>query len=247
MLDQKVAIVTGSSAGIGAEIAREFAKQGAKVVINYQSEGSTEKAEALVEEIKAMGQEAVAMRLDISQESQAKELVDKTKEIFGRIDILVNNAGITKDGLLMRMKEEQFDDVIRVNLKGAFNCMKYVSLAMLKTGGSIINMSSVSGVMGNAGQCNYAASKAGLIGLTKSAAKELAGRNIRVNAIAPGFITTKMTENLPEAVKEKVKESTPLKRYGTTKEVADVAVFLASNMSSYITGQVIKVDGGMSM
>jgi len=254
MLSGKVAIVTGASRGIGRETALTLAGYGATVIVNYC--GSKDKAEAVVEEIIAAGGTAKAYQGDVSDFDVAKEMITSVKKEFGSIDILVNNAGITKDNLIMKMSEEEFDKVIEVNLKGAFNCMKHVSRIMLKQkSGHIINMSSVSGVMGNAGQVNYcaskagiiAASKAGIIGMTKSLARELGSRGITVNAIAPGFIETEMTDVLPEDVKENLLASIPLKRMGQTKDIAETVAFLASDKAAYITGQTISVDGGMGM
>lgn len=247
MLKDKVAIITGSVRGIGKEIAMIFAEQGASVVINYSSASRKEEADKVVNEIIAKGKRAIALCADISNFEETKVLIDHTVEVFGKLDILVNNAGITKDMLMLRMTDKEFDAVIDVNLKGVFNCTKHATKVMLKTGGSIINMTSVVGISGNAGQCNYAASKAGVIGLTKSVAKEFAGKNIRVNAIAPGFIVTDMTDELSDKIKESVIGNIPMKRFGSAKEVADVAAFLASDSANYITGEVIKVDGGMAM
>lgn len=247
MLKDKVAVITGSVRGIGRAIAMCFAKQGANVVINYSSEKRKEEADQVVTEIKALGGKAIALCANVANSEEAKGLIEGTIAAFGKLDILVNNAGITKDMLLLRMTEKEFSEVLDVNLKGVFNCSKHATKAMMKTGGSIINMTSVVGINGNAGQSNYAASKAGVIGFTKSVAKEFAGKNIRVNAIAPGFITTDMTDILPERVKESVMTSIPMKRFGVSEEIANVAVFLASDLSSYITGEVIKVDGGMAM
>ncbi|ADZ84747.1 3-oxoacyl-[acyl-carrier-protein] reductase [Cellulosilyticum lentocellum] len=247
MLKDKVAVITGSVRGIGRAIAMCFAKQGANVVINYSSEKRKEEADQVVTEIKALGGKAIALCANVANSEEAKGLIEGTIAAFGKIDILVNNAGITKDMLLLRMTEKEFQEVLDVNLKGVFNCSKHGAKAMMKTGGSIINMTSVVGINGNAGQSNYAASKAGVIGFTKSVAKEFAGKNIRVNAIAPGFITTDMTDILPERVKESVMTSIPMKCFGVSEEIANVAVFLASDLSSYITGEVIKVDGGMAM
>ena len=227
MLNGKVAVVTGASRGIGRQIAISMAKEGAVVIVNYN--GSAAKAEEVVKEITEAGGQAEAVQCNVS-------------------DILVNNAGITRDNLLMKMSEEEFDAVIDTNLKGAFNCIKHVSRQMLKQkSGRIINISSVSGVMGNAGQANYCASKAGVIGLTKSVAREIGSRGITVNAIAPGFIDTEMTAVLPDDVKKAMGEQIPLKRFGTTEDVAQAAVFLASDRAAYITGQVLCVDGGMAM
>lgn len=246
MLSGKVAIVTGASRGIGRETALTLAGYGATVIVNYC--GSKDKAEAVVEEITAAGGTAKAYQGDVSDFDVAKEMITSVKKEFESIDILVNNAGITKDNLIMKMSEEEFDKVIEVNLKGAFNCMKHVSRIMLKQrSGHIINMSSVSGVMGNAGQVNYCASKAGIIGMTKSLARELGSRGITVNAIAPGFIETEMTDVLSEDVKENLLGSIPLKRMGQTKDIAETVAFLASDKAAYITGQTISVDGGMGM
>lgn len=247
MLKGKVAIITGSSGGIGKEIAYTFARNGAKVVVNYPSEGSQGQAEAIVAEIIANGGEAIAVRADVSSFEQTKELIKVTTDTFGGLDILVNNAGITRDMLLLRMTEEEFDSVMNINLKGVFNCMKHATRIMMKKGGSIINLSSVVGLHGNIGQCNYAASKAGVVGLTKSAAREFASKNLRINAIAPGFIVSNMTDKLPETIRENTLKGIPLNRFGNVEEVANVALFLASDLSSYVTGEVIKVDGGMAM
>ena len=247
MLKGKVAVITGSVRGIGKAIAMCFAKEGASVVINYSSEGRKEEAGEVVKAIESLGGKAIALCANVAKSEEAQYLIEESIATFGKIDILVNNAGITKDMLLLRMTEKEFSEVLDVNLKGIFNCSKHATKAMMKTGGSIINMTSVVGINGNAGQSNYAASKAGVIGFTKSIAKEFAGKKIRVNAIAPGFITTDMTEVLPERVKEEVLTSIPMKRFGDSEEIAHVAVFLASDLSSYITGEVIKVDGGMAM
>lgn len=246
MLEGKVAVVTGASRGIGREVALTLAGYGAAVIVNYC--GSKEKAEAVVEEIIAAGGTAKAYQGDVSDFDIAKEMMASVKKEFGSIDILVNNAGITKDNLILKMSEEEFDKVIEVNLKGAFNCMRHVSRIMLRQKyGHIINMSSVSGVMGNPGQVNYCASKAGIIGMTKSLARELGSRGITVNAIAPGYIQTEMTEVLPEEVKESILSTVPLKRMGQTKDIAETVAFLASDKAAYITGQTISVDGGMGM
>lgn len=247
MLSGKVAVVTGSSSGIGKEIALSYAKNGAKVVVNYPFEGLAVDANQVVEEIKAMGGEAVAIEADVSKFDAAKSLMDEAVKAFGKLDVVVNNAGITRDMLLIRMTEAEFDSVIDVNLKGVFNCTKHASRIMMRTGGSIINMASVVGIAGNVGQCNYAASKAGVIGLTKSAAREFAAKNLRINAIAPGFIVSAMTEKLSESIKEGTMKNIPMSRFGNAQEVANVALFLASDLSSYVTGEVIKVDGGMAM
>lgn len=246
MLTGKVALVTGAGRGIGAEIARALAKEGAAVIVNYC--GSKEKAEALAEEINACGGSGEAYRCDVSDFAACGEMIQELIQKYGRIDILVNNAGITRDGLLAKMSEEDFDRVIDTNLKGAFNTIRHMTRWFLKQrSGKIINLSSVSGIMGNPGQANYSASKAGVIGLTKSAARELASRGICVNAIAPGFIDTDMTASLPGAAREKLQENIPMKRIGEPKDIANMAVFLASGKSDYITGQVFAVDGGMTI
>ena len=246
LLQDKIAVVTGASRGIGRATAKALAREGAMVIVNYN--GSKERADEVVSEIEKDGGKAKAIQCNVSDFAQAKEFFGGVVKEYGRIDILVNNAGITKDNLIMRMSEEEFDKVIEVNLKGAFNCMKHVSRIMLKQkSGHIINMSSVSGVMGNAGQVNYCASKAGIIGMTKSLARELGSRGITVNAIAPGFIETEMTDVLPEDVKENLLASIPLKRMGQTKDIAETVAFLASDKAAYITGQTISVDGGMGM
>lgn len=244
LLEGKVVIITGASRGIGKSIAEECVAQGAKVAFTYLS--SEEKARALEAELSANGGTAKGFKSDAANFEQAQKLVDDVVAEFGTVDVLVNNAGITRDTLLMRMTEEQWDDVINTNLKSAFNLTKAVQRPMLKArSGSIINMSSVVGVSGNAGQANYAASKAGLIGFTKSVAQELGSRNIRCNAIAPGFIETEMTAALGEEVIKQWTDNIPLKRGGTPDDVANLAVFLGSDLSAYITGQVINVCGGM--
>jgi 3-oxoacyl-[acyl-carrier protein] reductase len=244
MLKGKCAVVTGGGRGIGKAIALKLAQQGANIVVNYRN--SEKEAEELVSAIENIGGTALAVKADVSKFDEAETLIKSAQEKFGSVDILVNNAGITKDNLMLRMKEEDFDSVISVNLKGCFNCIKHVSSIMLKQkSGRIINISSVIGLVGNAGQANYAASKAGVLGLTKSMAKELGSRGITVNAIAPGYIETDMTEVLPQKVKDAIMESVPLKRIGKTEDVAELAAFLASDSASYITGQVINVDGGM--
>lgn len=246
MLTDKIAVVTGASRGIGREIAVTLASQGAVVVVNYN--GSAAKAEEVVKEIEEAGGKAEAVQCNVSEFDKAAELITYVVGKYGKLDILVNNAGITRDNLLMKMGEEDFDAVINTNLKGAFNCIKHVSRQMLKQrGGRIINISSVSGVIGNAGQANYCASKAGLIGLTKSVARELASRGITSNAVAPGFIATEMTDVLSDAVKAAATEQIPMKHFGTTKDIAGTVAFLASDAAGYITGQVISVDGGMAM
>jgi 3-oxoacyl-[acyl-carrier protein] reductase len=244
LLQGKIALVTGASKGIGRSIALQYAAQGANVAFTYLS--SVEKGQALVAELEAYGIKAVGYRSDASDYKAAEQLVESVLADFGNLDILVNNAGITKDGLLMRMSEEQFDTVIQVNLKSVFNLTKAVLKTFMKNkAGSIINITSVVGISGNAGQTNYAASKAGVIGFTKSVALELGSRNIRSNAIAPGFIETEMTAELnPEVVKGWT-ENIPLKRAGQADDVAHAAVFLGSDLSTYITGQVLQVDGGM--
>ncbi len=246
MLKGKIALVTGASRGIGRQIAISMAREGALVIVNYN--GSAARAEETVKEITESGGQAEAVQCNVSDYAAVEEMMKYVIGKYKRLDVLVNNAGITKDNLLMKMGEEDFDAVIGINLKGAFNCTKHVSRQMLKQkGGRIINISSVSGVMGNAGQANYCASKAGVIGLTKSVARELGSRGITVNAIAPGFIDTEMTEVLSEDVKMAMGEQIPLKRFGRTEDVAEAAVFLASDRAAYITGQVINVDGGMAM
>ena len=246
MEENKTVFVTGASRGIGKEVALKFADKGYNVVINYVS--SKTNVEELKEEFEKKGVKALIMQADVTNKEAIEELVKKAIEEFGQIDVLVNNAGITKDNLLMRMSEEEFDKVIEINLKGTYIVTKAVTKYMMKKRkGSIINLSSVVGVAGNAGQCNYAASKAGIIGFTKSVAKELASRNIRANAVAPGFIETDMTAILSDEVKENIHNQIPLKRMGTAKEVADLIYFLGSDESAYITGQVINIDGGMVM
>lgn len=246
MLKDKIAIVTGASRGIGRAVAMELAEQGAFVVINYN--GSEEKAIEVKEEIEKKGGRAGLYQCNVASFSECETFIKKIIEAFGRIDILVNNAGITRDGLLMRMGEEDFNAVLDVNLKGAFHCMRFATRQMMKQrGGRIINMASVVGVAGNAGQVNYAASKAGIIGLTKSAAKELGSRGITVNAIAPGFIETEMTQALSDEVRQAAAAQIPLGGFGKPEDVAKAAAFLASEGAAYITGQVLHVDGGMVM
>ena len=245
-LKDKEAVITGGSRGIGKAIALKFAELGSNVAINYRKE--SEELNTFIEELREKGCKVIGIKGDVSSFEDTKNMIDEVVKEFGRIDILVNNAGITKDTLLMRMKENDFDSVIDVNLKGAFNCIKHVTPIMMKQRiGSIINISSVVGITGNAGQVNYAASKAGLIGMTKSVAKELGARNITVNAIAPGFIKTDMTEVLSDKVKDSIKSNIPLRRMGDWEDVANLAAFLASDKASYITGQVLNVDGGMVM
>lgn len=244
LLEGKVALITGASRGIGRGIALKFAEQGANVAFTYLS--SVEKGEALAKELEAFGIKAKGYRSDAADFKAAEELVNAVVADFGTVDVLVNNAGITRDNLLMRMSEQQFDEVISANLKSVFNLTKAVQKPMLKQRkGSIINMSSVVGVKGNAGQSNYAASKAGIIGFTKSVALELGSRNIRSNAIAPGFIETEMTEVLDPKVVEGWRENIPLKRGGSVDDIANATIFLASDMSAYITGQTLNVCGGM--
>ncbi len=246
MEENKTVFVTGASRGIGKEVALKFAENGYNIVINYVS--SKTNVEELKEEFESKGVKAFIMQADVTDKDAIETLVKKAIEEFGSIDVLVNNAGITKDNLLMRMSDEEFDKVIEVNLKGTYVVTKAVTKYMMKKRkGSIINLSSVVGVAGNAGQCNYSASKAGIIGFTKSVAKELASRNIRSNAVAPGFIETDMTAVLSDEVKENIHNQIPLKRMGSAREVANLIYFLGSDESSYITGQVINVDGGMVM
>ncbi|MGI6169108.1 MAG: 3-oxoacyl-[acyl-carrier-protein] reductase [Christensenellales bacterium] len=246
MMDSKTALVTGASRGIGREIALYLARSSFRVVVNYVH--SRDAAYCLVEEIRSGGGEAEAFAADVGDFAQAKALIDFCVQNFGQIDVLVNNAGITRDALIARMKEQEFDEVVETNLKSVFNCCRHVApLMMRRREGCIINISSVSGVMGNAGQANYAASKAGVIGMTKSLARELAGRGVRVNAVAPGFIETDMTQALPEATLRGALAAIPMKRAGSTREVAAVVGFLCSDAAAYITGQVICVDGGMAM
>lgn len=246
MYEKKVAFITGGSRGIGKEVALKFAENGYNIVLNYVSDKTD--VEKLSKELKEKGADSLILKADVSKLEEVEEVVKQAIEKFGQIDVLVNNAGITKDNLLMRMNEEEFDKVIEINLKGTFIVTKAVIKYMMKKRqGSIINLSSVVGVGGNAGQCNYSASKAGIIGFTKSIAKELASRNIRANAVAPGFISTDMTQVLSDTVKENIYNQIPLKRMGEAKEVAELIYFLGSEKASYITGQVINVDGGMLM
>lgn len=245
-LTDKVALVTGASGGIGRSVSIALAKAGADVVINYS--GNLAKAEEVQKEVEALGRKAMVIKADISSADEVSAMMKAAVKSFGKIDILVNNAGITRDGSLLMMKEEDWDAVLNTNLKGVFLCTKTAAKLMLKKKyGRIINIASVVGLIGNAGQANYSAAKAGVIGLTKTSAKELAARNITVNAVAPGFIRTKMTDVLPEEVKESMLSQVPLARLGTPDEVADAVLFLASDRASYITGQVISVNGGMVM
>ena len=245
-LKGQVAVVTGASRGIGRAIALELANQGADVVVNYS--GNEEKAKSVVEEIAAAGSRAIAVQGDVASSDSVAAMLKRTIEEFGKVDILVNNAGITRDNLLMRMKEDEWDQVINTNLKGVFLCTKAVSRPMMKQRkGRIINVASVVGITGNPGQANYVAAKAGVIGFTKTAAKELASRGITVNAVAPGFITTDMTEQLPEDVRGQLLSQIPLGRLGNPGDIAKVTAFLASEDSSYMTGQTLSVDGGMAM
>lgn len=245
-LSGKIAIVTGSSKGIGAAIALRLAKAGADIAVNYNRDQAG--AEAVVRQIEAMGRKAKAYKSDVAQAVEVEQMMEAVIADFGRIDILVNNAGITRDTLLVRMKEEDWDQVLDTNLKSMFLCTKTVAKPMMKQrSGKIINITSVIGLIGNPGQANYAAAKAGVIGFTQTVAKELGSRGIHVNAIAPGFIISLMTEQLPEDLKTKMLSSIPLGRFGKPEDVADLALFLASDQSDYITGQVFNVDGGMVM
>jgi len=245
MLKGKTAVVTGASRGIGRAIALKLAEQGANIAVNYAS--SEQEGLKLAQEIENLGGRALVLKADVSVFSEAEQLIAMAKAEFGTIDILVNNAGITRDGLLMRMSEDDFDRVVEVDLKGVFNCTRHAVPIMVKQkSGRIVNITSVVGILGNAGQVNYAAAKAGVIGLTKSLAKEIGSRNITVNAVAPGFIETDMTSGLSDKVRELTKESIALKRFGKPENIADTVLFLASDAGEYITGQVISVDGGMA-
>ena len=245
IFNDRVSLITGGARGIGREIALAFAKEGSDIVIcdvNQDALNATKK------EIEALGRKAETFVVDVTSLSQVEDMVNKTLDKFQKIDILINNAGITRDALIVRMSEQDFDAVIAVNLKGTFNCTKALAKVMMKQRyGKIVSIASIIGIMGNAGQANYAASKAGIIGITKSVAKELASRNVNVNAIAPGFIETDMTAKLPENVKSQMLAYIPLNRFGKASDVAELAMFLASDASSYLTGQVIKIDGGMVM
>lgn len=246
MFKDKVALVTGASRGIGRAIALELADKGAHVVVNYA--GNEAKANEVVKEIKALGRDSLAIQADVSNEESVQQMIKKTVEHFKKLDILVNNAGITKDNLMMRMKEEDFDDVININLKGVFLCTKAVTRQMMRQRhGKIINVASIVGVGGNPGQANYVAAKAGVIGLTKTTAQELASRNILVNAVAPGFIATDMTDELTDEQQKAILEKIPLAKLGQAEDVARVVRFLASDDAGYITGQTIHIDGGMIM
>ncbi|MDW4311190.1 3-oxoacyl-[acyl-carrier-protein] reductase [Staphylococcus saprophyticus] len=242
----KSALVTGASRGIGRSIAIQLAEEGYKVAVNYA--GNKEKADAVVEEIKAKDVEAFAIQANVANGDEVKAMIKEVVSQFGSVDVLVNNAGITRDNLLMRMKEQEWDDVIDTNLKGVFNCIQKVTPQMLRQkSGSIINLSSVVGAVGNPGQANYVATKAGVIGLTKSAARELASRNITVNAVAPGFIVSDMTDALSEELKAQMLEQIPLAKFGEDSDIANTVAFLASEKAKYITGQTIHVNGGMYM
>lgn len=246
MFNNKTAVITGASRGIGKAIALKLSSLGANIVVNFSS--SPEKALELVSSIEQNGGKAIALKADVKKIDQVEKMFEESHQKFGSIDFLINNAGITRDNLLLRMAEKDFDDVLQTNLKGAFNCIKCASKIMLKQrSGKIVNISSVIGLIGNAGQANYAAAKAGMIGLTKSAAKEFASRNINVNAVAPGFIKTDMTDVLNEKTKEAILSQIPLGTFGSPEDVADVVAFLCSEQARYITGQVINVDGGMVM
>ncbi len=246
MLTDKIALVTGAGRGIGRAAALRLAGQGAYVYLNYQ--GSKEAAQEAVEEIIRNGGRAEALQCNVADFDACAQMIETIIQKSGRLDILVNNAGITKDGLLMKMSEEDYDRVLEVNLKGTFNTIRHASRYLLKQrSGRIINITSVSGILGNAGHANYSASKAGVIGLTKSVARELAPRGILVNAVAPGFVQTDMTDALPEKVKAQMLEQIPLRRSAQPEEIADVVLFLASGQSSYMTGQVLSVDGGMAI
>jgi 3-oxoacyl-[acyl-carrier protein] reductase len=245
-LEGKVALVTGASRGIGREIALELAREGCNIAVNYS--GSEAKANEVVDEIKGLGREAIAVQCNVSDSDAVQVMVKETIGQFGSVDILVNNAGITRDNLLMRMKEAEWDDVININLKGVFLCTKAVTRQMMKQrSGRIINISSIVGVSGNPGQANYVAAKSGVIGLTKTTARELAPRGITVNAIAPGFISTDMTDQLPEDVRNEMLKQIPLSRFGDPQDIAKVVTFVASESASYMTGQTLHIDGGMVM
>lgn len=245
-LDNKTAIITGGSRGIGKEVALHLASLGADIAISYNS--NADAANKVIEEIRSMGRKAIAMKADVGKKEQVEEFVGEVLEQYGNIDILVNNAGITRDNLLLRMKEEEWDEVLNTNLKGVFLMTKRVLRKMIKNKrGKIINITSIVGVIGNAGQANYSASKAGLIGFTKSVAKEVAVRGIQVNAIAPGFIETEMTDVLPENIKDELINAIPSRKLGKPEDIAYLVGYLSSELSNYITGQIIHVDGGMYM
>lgn len=242
----KSALVTGASRGIGRSIALQLAEEGYNVAVNYA--GNKDKAEAVVEEIKDKGVEAFAIQANVANPDEVKDMIQEVVKQFGSLDVLVNNAGITRDNLLMRMKEQEWDDVINTNLKGVFNCIQKATRQMMKQrSGAIINLSSVVGAVGNPGQANYVATKAGVIGLTKTAARELASRNITVNAVAPGFIVSDMTDALNDDLKDQMKSQIPLGRFGEDTDIANTVAFLASDKAKYITGQTIHVNGGMFM
>ena len=244
MLDQKVALVTGASRGIGRSIALRLARKGFFVVVNYR--GAQTRAQGVLDEIENAGGQGRIYPCDVASETDVKTMIETIVKQYGRLDVVVNNAGVTKDNLILRMKAEDLDLVLDTNLKGTFYCMKYAAKQMLRQrSGRIINISSIVGIHGNAGQVNYSASKAGIIGMTKSLAKELGSRGITVNAVAPGFIETEMTEDLPEEIKKKMQESIPLGHFGQSEDIAAAVSFLASEGAAYITGQVLGVDGGM--
>ncbi|MFC1675140.1 3-oxoacyl-[acyl-carrier-protein] reductase [Candidatus Omnitrophota bacterium] len=244
-LKDRVALVTGGARGIGRTIALLFAREGADVVV---ADINLEEAKNTASEVEGIGRKSLALDLDVTSQAKVQEAINKILDKFTKVDILVNNAGIIRDGLLLRMQEADWDAVMNVNLKGTFNCIKSVSKAMVKQrSGKIINIASIIGIIGNPGQANYAASKAGIIALTKTAAKELASRNIMVNAVAPGFIQTDMTSNLPQELKQKMLGAIPLAKFGSPEDVANLCLFLASQASDYITGQTIVIDGGMVM
>ncbi len=246
MLKDKVALITGASRGIGKEIALNLASHGATVIINYN--GSKDRAKEVLEEIKVNGGKGLTYQADVSDFEQVKEMIDFVKKEYSNIHILVNNAGITKDNLILRMSQEEFNDVIDINLKGVFNCLRNISPIMLKQRyGRIVNISSVVGIHGNPGQVNYSAAKAGVIGMTKSLAKELGSRGITVNAVAPGYIDTDMTKTLKEELKDQIRQQIPLKKLGQAQDIAQMVAFLASDSSAYITGQTIQVDGGLGI
>lgn len=246
LLKDEVAVVTGSSRGIGAATAIKLAEEGADIVVNYNRDQKS--AEKTAKKVRELGSQALVIQGNVAEMDDAKNLIKTTIQEFDKIDILINNAGITKDGLLLRMKEKDFSDVINVNLKGTFNCTKQAIRYMMKQRhGKIVNLSSVVGLMGNAGQANYSASKAGIVGFTKSVAKEVSKRGININAVAPGYISTDMTDQLSEQVKEEMLKSIPLDRFGEVEDVANVIMFLVSPLASYVNGQTINIDGGMLM